>query len=70
MSHLPLVGDICVRIADEVETEYKVEAVRFEFLHENSSEPTGYIEGVPYYDDVAASSFTHAGPIVFVSPVL
>ena len=69
MSSIPRVDDICVRFADEVETEYKVETVRFEFLHENASEPTGYIDGVPYYDEFTASALTYTGPIVTVSPV-
>ena len=69
MNSIPRIDDTCVRIADEVETEYKVEAVRFEFLHENASEPTGYIEGVAYYDEFTPSALTHTGPIVIVSEV-
>ena len=67
MTHLPKEGDICTTIANEVEVDYLCESVRFEFLHENTSGPTGYVEGVPQYDEFTPSSLTHTGPIVTVS---
>jgi len=66
---LPPIGSTCITIANEVETEYKVEDIRFEFLHKNTSDPTGYIEGVAQYDDFTPSMLTHTGPVVIVSEV-
>ncbi len=69
MSLLPRENDICVRVADEVETSYKVEEIRFEFLHSNAAEPTEYIGGVPQYGEFEPSVLTSTGPIVVVSLV-
>ncbi|KKM07418.1 hypothetical protein LCGC14_1734080, partial [marine sediment metagenome] len=70
MGVLPREDDILTTVADEVETAYKVEEVRFEFLHSNVADPTGYIEGVPQYGLFEPSVFTFTGPVVIVSEVL
>jgi hypothetical protein len=70
MGVLPLVGDVVTQIVDGVETEYRVESVKFEFLHRNVAGRTGaFVDGVPQYGAFTPSVFTHAGPIVIVSPV-
>jgi len=69
MSALPATDDTCVRIADGVETEYKVEQVRFEFLHRNAADVIGYVDGVPQYGDFVPSTTTYIGPVVMVSAI-
>lgn len=67
MTVLPTEDDVCVRIVNEVETSYKVEAVRFEFLHPDVAEVIGYVDGVPQYGEYVASSLAEVGPVVVVS---
>lgn len=69
MSLLPREDDILTTIADEVETSYKVEQVKFEFLHRNAADPTGYVEGVPQYGEFEPSVLTSTGPVIVVSVV-
>ena len=69
MSILPREDDIVTTIANEVETSYKVEQVKFEFLHSNVAEPTGYDEGVPQYGEFTPSVLTSTGPVIIVSLV-
>ena len=69
MSLLPREDDILTRILDEVETVYKVERVKFEFLHRNVADPTEYIEGIPQYGEFTPSVLTSTGPVIIVSLV-
>ena len=69
MSVLPREDDILTRIANEVETPYKVEKVQWEFLHHNIAEPTGYIGGVPQHGGFEPSVLTSTGPVIIVSLV-
>ncbi len=70
MSILPRENDNCVRIVDEVETTYKVEKVKFEFLHHNAAEIIGYVEGVPQYGEFVPSLSAFIGPVIIVSEVV
>lgn len=67
MTELPKNGETCTDIVGEVETPYKVESKRWEFLHEDVGSPIGYIDGVPQYGDFVPSLLTHVGAIVIVS---
>lgn len=69
MSLLPREDDIVTRIVDGVETAYKVEEVRFEFLHRNVAEFIGYVDGVPQYGEYVPAVIASTGPIVIVSAV-
>jgi len=64
---LPPIDSTCIAIADGVETEYKVEEIRFEFLHRDVAEIIGYVDGVPQFGDFVPSVMTHTGPVVIVS---
>ncbi len=70
MSHLPKVDDTCVTIAGEVETQYKVESVRIEFLHRNAADVVGYVEGMPQYGEFVPTIGTVQGPCVIVSAII
>jgi len=70
MNVLPLEGDVVIQIVDGVETEYKVEGVKFEFLHQNVAGPTGvYVDGVLQFETFTPSEFAYVGPVVTVSAV-
>ena len=69
LSVLPSIGSTCVTIADEVETDYKVEEVRFEFLHRNVAEVIGHDADGPQYGDFVPSMLTHTGPVIIVSAI-
>ncbi len=67
---LPPVGESCFRIMDSVETEYKVERVPFDFIHENDAEVIGHdSQGVPQYGEFIPSVVAIAAPFVVVSVV-
>lgn len=67
---LPPVGASCFRIMDTVETEFKVERVPFDFVHENDAEVIGHDEqGVPQYGEFVPSIRATAAPVVVVSEV-
>jgi len=69
MSIVPRDDDRCVVIADEEETRYKVERVRWDFLRGSAAEIIGYDEGVPIYGDYVPTAMTQTGPVVIVSEV-
>ena len=56
-------------IVDGAEVEYKVESVRWDLLHANVAEPTGYVLGVPQFDEYVRADIADAGPVVVVSAV-
>ena len=64
---LPPINATCVTIKNGVETEYKVEAIQFEFLHRDIAEIIGYVDGVPQYGSFVPSVMTYTGPVVIVS---
>ncbi len=70
MGVMPKEGDVCVQSVDGVETSYRVEEVRFEFLHRNVAEVIGYVDGVAQYGEYEPASLASVGPVVIVSPVV
>ena len=70
LTMMPPVGESCFRIMDTVETEYKVERVPFDFIHENDAEVIGHdAQGVPQYGEFVPSIMATPAPVIFVSVV-
>ncbi len=69
VSMMPQPDDICVQIVNGVETEYKVEEVRWEFVHDSLTTPTSYVDGEPQYGEFIPTVGTTSAPCVMVSAV-
>lgn len=66
---MPQPDDICVQFVNGVETEYKVEGVRWEFVHDSLTTPMGYVDGEPQYGEFVPTVGTNLAPCVMVSLV-
>ena len=70
LNMMPQPNDTCVQVANDLETEYKVESVRWEFVHDSVTQPTGYVEGVPQYGEFVPTIGTVQAPCVIVSAII